>query len=269
MGGILPEAIAHLVALRGRDEDVPEVLVADVLDVLVAARPLAGGVVVGDPPIRVEGHQQRRCRVDDRLEEDVLRPHLGLQPFVLEPERRRCRDRVDELGFVRERGIVDERADELPVPAHVVPQTDAVVTGKRGAVGQYQLLALGQPVDEVERRVAEGVGERIPQRNTAAELDEQVGDAAAREAAAEDAGEERHRHERERDEEEVVQRLGGILGDRADHELNEQDGHHERAGAEDGAERSAEGALGADEAGDDDRENDDHEPEREHAEDAA
>ena len=140
--------------------------------------------------------------------------------------------------------------------------------GNGRAVGQYQLLALGQPVDEVERRVAEGVGERIPQRNTAAELDEQVGDAAAREAAAEDAGEERHRHERECDEEEVVQRLGGILGDRADHELNEQDCHHERAGAEDGAERSAEGALGADEAGDDDRENDDHEPEREQAEDA-
>ena len=242
---------------RRRDEDVPEVLVADVLDVLVAARALAGRVVVGDPPIRVERHQQRRRRVDDRLEEDELRPHLGLQPFVLEPERRRRRDRVDELGLVRERGVVDERADELAVPPHVVPQADAVVAGERGAVGQDELLALGQPVDEVERRVAEGVGERVPQRNTAAELDEQVGDAAAREAAAEDAGEERHRHERERDEEDVVQRLGGVLGDRAHDQLDEQDDHHERAGAENGAERPAEGALGADEAGDDDREHDD------------
>ena len=235
---------------------------AHVLDVLVAARALAGRVVVGDPAVRVERHQQRRRRVHDRLEEDELCAHLGLQPLVLEPERRRRRDRVDELRLVRERGVVDERADELPVPPHVVPQTGAVPTGERGAVGQHELLALGQPVDEVERRVAEGVGDRVPQRDAAAELDEQVGDAATSEPAAEHAGEERHRHERERDEEEEVERLCRVLGERVDDELDEEDAQDECARAEDRAERPAEGSPGTDEPGDDDRDDGDQECKR-------
>ena len=67
---------------------------------------------------------------------------------------------------------MDERADELPVPLHVVSQTRAAVALERAAVGQDELFAIGQPVDEVERRVADGVSDRVPQRDAAAELDE-------------------------------------------------------------------------------------------------
>ena len=122
---------------------------------------------------------------------------------------------------------------------------------------QHELLALGQPVDEVERRVAQGVGDRVPQRDAAAELDEQVGDAAAGEPAAEHAGEERHRHERERDQEEEVERLRRVLGDRVHDQLDEEDAQDERARAEHRAERPAQCAARAEKARDDDRDHGD------------
>ena len=242
---------------------------ADVLDVLEAARALARGVVVDDPAVGVERHQQRRRRVHDRLEEGELRAQLGLQPFVVEPERRRSRDRVDELGLVRERRIVDERSDQLAVPSDVVPYADAGFALERAAVRQDELLALGQPVDEVERRVAQGVGERVPDRDAAAELDDQVGDAAPGEPAPEHPGQERHRDERERDQEDEVERVGRVLRDRVHDQLDEEDDHDERPRAEHRAERAAESAAGAQIARDHDCEHGDDERERQHADDAA
>ena len=56
-----------------------------------------------------------------------MRARLGLEPVVLEPERRRRRDRVDELRLVRERGIVEERADALPVAGDLVEDAGAAV----------------------------------------------------------------------------------------------------------------------------------------------
>ena len=56
---------------------------------------------------------------------------------------------------------MDERPDELPVPPHVVPDADAALALERGAVRQDELLALGEPVDEVERRILERLCQRV------------------------------------------------------------------------------------------------------------
>ena len=163
---------------------------------------------------------------------------------------------------------MDQRADELPVSPHVVPQPRAVVASERAAVREDELLSIGQPVDEVERGVSERVSDCVAERSAVTELDQQVGDTDAGEPAAEDAREERHRHEREGDEEDVIERFCRVLGERSHDQLDEQDAHDERAGTEDRAERSTESAVGAEEAGDDDREHADDERKREHADDS-
>ncbi len=72
--------------------------------------------------------------------------------------------------------------------------------GHRAALLVHPRLALGRPVGEAERRVAERVGERVPERPAVAESDDEIGDPGALEARAEDPCEERDRHQRERRE---------------------------------------------------------------------
>jgi hypothetical protein len=84
-GRRLLEAVACGLPLVRRDEDLPERLPADVLLVRIAARAPGGLVQVRDPALLVQRAEQRRCGVDDRLQELVLRPQLRLQPLVVEP----------------------------------------------------------------------------------------------------------------------------------------------------------------------------------------
>jgi hypothetical protein len=144
---------------------------------------------------------------------------------------------------------------------------DAVLRQRPSVAGDVAAL-VRQPVGDLERRVAQRVSDRVPDRRPLRELEQQLADARAGQPAAQDAGEEGNRHEPERDEEEVVEGLGRVLREHADDELDEQNPHHERSGAENGAERPAEGALRAQEPGHDDREDSDDGREREHADDS-
>ena len=106
---------------------------------------------------------------------------------------------------------MDQGADELPVPLDVVPQAGAAVLPELGAVWVDELRSVRQPVDEVERGVAKRMGERVTERGSAPELDEQVGDAAPRQSAPEHAGEECDRYGCEGDEEDVEELIRRLL----------------------------------------------------------
>ena len=119
------EAADHRLALVVVDEDVPEVAAPHVLLVRVAVAAHRRGVQVPDHALGVDADEQARRGVHDRGEELVLGAELGLEPLVVERERDRRRDAVEQLGLVVERVVVDERADAPAV----------VLDDRRGASG--------------------------------------------------------------------------------------------------------------------------------------
>ena len=112
----LVEARLHRLALGLVDEDVPEVLIPEIVLVREAARLERGPVLVQDPAVRPHDDEQARGRVRDRLEEEELRAEVGLEPDVLEREARPGRDELDEVRLRVERRIVHEGSD-LPSAA--------------------------------------------------------------------------------------------------------------------------------------------------------
>ena len=109
-----------------------------------------------------------------------LGAQLGLEARVLERERRGGADRLDELGVVEQRGVVDERGEPV---ALVLEHRD----GAAGLLGEDELASvgvdvasrLGEPEGELERGVAERARDRVPhlaRLPRGAELDHQPGD---------------------------------------------------------------------------------------------
>ena len=245
----LPEAPDHLVSLVRVDEDLPEVASLDPASLLEPARDLDGPVEVADASLGVHDREEARRRVDDGLEEAVLRADLRLQPLLLEGERGRRRDRVDEAALVGERPVVDERGDALAAVLHERrgPCASRDGVGELTSLLVDPCLVLRRPVRELERRVAERVGERVSQWLAVPERDRQVCDARTREPRSQDSGEERERHQGERDERHVLEPQGGRLAERADdaarHERRERLEREEVDGADDPAERRARGAI--------------------------
>ena len=97
----------------------PRRLMPDRLRSVASAGAAGGGVEVDDPSLGVERAEQRRGRVDDRLEEGSCARRSAWQPLVLEPEPGGRRDRVDELGVVGQRRVVQQRGDAAAVALDV------------------------------------------------------------------------------------------------------------------------------------------------------
>ena len=204
LGRGCPEAGDHVVALRVVDEDVPEVAAADRL-LVVLSRGLDGGrVLVHDPALRVEMHEQARRGVDEGDEEAELGSQLGLQPDVLERQPDRGRDEIDRVRLVGERRVVHERRD--PSPVALDRRHRPVVRGDRlrdiPALGVDPALAVAEPVDDLQRGVVQGIGDGVAERDARVQREQHATRRGAVEAGAQHAGEEREGDRRERDQEE-------------------------------------------------------------------
>ena len=192
----------HRLAFVLVDEDVPEVAAAHILLVVVPAGRDRRRVQVADAALDVEADEQARRRVDDRRQEVVLGSQLGLEPLVVERERHGCRHAADELGFLLERCIVDDRSDPPPVVLH--HRRDAPRARCREL--ESSAVAVDEPallddVRELDRRVAERVRNRVAKRGALPDRDHEPRDRPACEVAAQDPEEERERDGREQDEE--------------------------------------------------------------------
>ncbi len=142
-------------------------------------------VALQPPPLGIAGGHQTLAR----------RLRIGLELLVLQRDRRRHRNRLDQRRILLERGVVDQR--------RAVERGDRAAGGGRQrdgvAVGVGVVVGTGRPVRQHEARVTSGAGETRLQLGPAqdAELPEQVGEPAAREPRAQQAAEEARRHEQE------------------------------------------------------------------------
>ena len=140
-------------------------------------------------------------------------------------------DRLDELGIVVERGVVDECGElgavALDGRGRPIGRDRRYQHGPPVGVGIAERL--GQSVGDHEARIAECLGQRLLQPDTARalEVSEQVGQAATGQARAQQPDEEGHRHAHERADRQPQDRLRS----RARHEVvgqqrgEEQQGH--------------------------------------------
>ena len=232
------ESFAQPVPLGRRGEHVPEELVTDRLRVVASARATRGGVEVDDPAVEIDRAEQRRRRVDDRVEKAHLRAQIGMTALVLDPEPGGRGHRPDELRVVGERGVVQKRRDSLAVALDVVRREGAVVADLL-AVGRDEPVPVRKPVRDLERRVAKRLRERLLQRPAASELQQDTAGRGAVEPAAQDACEKGDRHHPEGREEEVLERCRGAVVDAVDDGREQQEHDGERARAEHGPEHAA------------------------------
>ena len=137
----------HAELQRERDEP----LLSAVVQVALQPAPLAHRHLDEPGPRRLE-------LLDPRAE-------LGLEALVLELQRRRGRRRAHEARVVAQRGVVDDGADALAVALDLGDRAAGAVGGELDAMALVGDVVAGRlaPVDELERRVAEGVRERRAQ----------------------------------------------------------------------------------------------------------
>ena len=95
---------------------------------------------------------------------------------------------------------MEERCDAAPITRDVARDARPTLVVELVAVVPDEVVALGQPVDDLERRVAERSRDRVTQALAATECEQQVGDRGARELATQHSGEERDRDGAERRE---------------------------------------------------------------------
>ena len=126
-----------------------------------------------------------------------LGAELRLQARVLEREARGGADRLEELGLVQERRVVDERGDASAVMLEHGDRTSFARGHVERAPARIDVaLVRGQPESELERRIAERAGDRVADvvgSRERAELHDQIGDTGALQAGAQEADEERDR----------------------------------------------------------------------------
>ena len=126
---------------------------------------------------------------------------------------------------------MEERADPATV---ALDDRDRLVRHEReverAPVAVDPPAAVLQPEREPERRVAERVGDRVPQRRAVLERDHQPGDRASREPAAQDPEQERERHRGEEQDEQEAEDRVGRRGD-PEQEVLEQEQQQRRAAA--------------------------------------
>ena len=166
-----------------REPDPEQALLRSVVEVALDAPPL--GVARLDDPRAGGAHLGE------------LGAQLGLQARVLEREARCCAHRLDELGIVEERRVMDESCEALPV---VLEHRDGArglgLRDERVSVGIDVALLLGQPESELERGIAERARDRVTNLRGSRqrpELDHQLGHGRAVQPRAQEAGEEGER----------------------------------------------------------------------------
>ena len=100
-----------------------------------------------------------------------LRAELGLEAHVLEREPDRRRDELDRVGLVGERRVVDERrhAPAVPVDERHLARGCRLGLGDVAAVGVDPRIAVSEPVDDLERRIVQRVGDRVAERDACVE----------------------------------------------------------------------------------------------------
>ena len=236
VGGGGREEGDDLVALERVDEDVPELAAADLLLVVLARHLDRGEVLVQDRAVEIEVEEEARRRVDEGDEEVELRAEVGLQARVLERQPGGRGDEVDRVGLLGEGRIVDEGGDASAV----------ALDRRHGAVGRrvrlvdlasllvHPALAVAEPVDDLERRVVERLGDRVAERHAGVEREEEPGRRGAVEAAAQHAGQERDRDEREREQEEDPEDREGDMRELVGDDRGEEEDERDAAGAVDG-----------------------------------
>ena len=187
------EALLDVTALRGVDEDVPVQQPDDLVLVRVARDVECSVIDALDAPVRADDREHARHGVRDRVEERDLGAQLRLEP-VAAKRQAGCRShRVEQLGLVVERGVVRDRGDPPAIPLDEL---------HRSACGRSRLrrgmplkvdpattrraLTLVEPVDDGETLVLQGARERVSERRSVLQRNDQFrdGDAAQARSAA-------------------------------------------------------------------------------------
>ena len=137
------------------------------------------------------------------------RAQLGLQARVLQRELRGRGHRPEQLRVLEQRRVVDQRRERLVavVAQHRDAAAVVVVERLRRARGVDVDAAVGQPVRQLQRGVAERAGEQGAQllrTRLRAQLDHQVGDRRVVLARAQHADQDPDRDQRERPERRLV-----------------------------------------------------------------
>ncbi len=142
-----------------------------------------------DPPTR-------RCKLHDPG------PHLGLEPSVGGCEPGGGGDRLQQPPVLQHRRVVDQDGDRLPLALHGGhrPPRTGTGEGEHAALGVDEHRPVGQPVADLEGRVAEGLREFAPEcpGTSLAELDDQVGDYRPLPWGHQETGQESHRKDAQR-----------------------------------------------------------------------
>ena len=211
-------------------------------------------VALQAPPLALSGLEDARA---DGAQLVDAGQQLGLEPRVLDGDRGRRADGVQQLGLLAQRRVVHERGHGRAVA--IDERRDAARVGRqlhRLAVEVGVGLVLGQPGREDERRVAQRAGQRVAQRarrRVGAQGEHELADGRAREARAQHVDEHGDRHRDERDDRGDREPLGRrAVGDLLDAEPGRHEQQHERAG-EDRREPAAQRGAGRPEAADEDR----------------
>ena len=182
-------------------------------------QPLLGAVVqvALEPPPLLEPDLEHALARAAQLGD--LRAQLGVQPLVLEREPGGRPHRLHVPAHLRQRRVVHDRGHALAVAVHLrdrsrgVPEGQLVLAPARVDV----VPLLGQPEQELERRVLERLGERVAHPARArgrAQLRHQLAHRAAlRHARAHERGQEQVRNQRQRDDRENERDLRGALAE--------------------------------------------------------
>ena len=207
-GAAASKARDHLLALVRVDEDVPEVLPAQLLIARVAARLERREIELEDPALRVHVREQAGSRVGQDTRQTDLGAELCLEPLVVEREDGRGGHGVDELRLVPECDVVEDRGDRLAAELDELERPRLVGLGLRHSVPlsidpavPAEAALRVEPVQHLQRRIAQRVGERLLDGRATLESHHDVRYRRPREARSQDAEEERQRHGRERREE--------------------------------------------------------------------
>ena len=140
-----------------------------------------GGVDVLDPAVRADDREQARHRVRHGVEELDLRAQLDLEPVASQRQSRRGGDRVEQLGLVVERGVVADRGDPAAVLLDDLHRTTRArlrlrcgVTLRVDPAATRRSLTLIEPVEDGQLVVAQRARERISERRSALERDDEL-----------------------------------------------------------------------------------------------
>ena len=186
--------------------------------------PLLGAVVevtLDAASLLVSGRDDPCTRLLDLGE---LGLQLRLEPGVLEREACRSGRRVDQLGLVAERRIVDQSRERLIVVLEVRNRAVVALLGKLdGSTVSVDIrAAFRQPEDHFERRIVQGLRERVADlaRGRLLEPQDEVADVCVCKARPDQAEEERdgkRDHARDLPPEDVVRDEAGRPRREGDH----------------------------------------------------